>query len=125
MCLITKARHEPFQRHTPDAIDHSIAAHRRYDPTDLDRRQLFAGPGPAAVLYRRPAAVLQHLPEDVVQVARDGRERVFRAAEHLELGIRIRVRDRVSVDETVESTNQTTRERENARSVQNNWHISQ
>lgn len=51
--------------------------------SNLDRRQLLAGPGAATVLDSSPAAVLQHLPQNVVKVARDGRERVIRAAEHL------------------------------------------
>lgn len=53
-----------------------------YEPY-LHRRQFLAGSGAATVLYRSPAAVFQHLPQDVVQVARDSGERVVRPAEHL------------------------------------------
>ena len=49
----------------------------------LDRGKLLAGPRKAAVLHRGPAAVLEHLPHHVVQVAWHGREGIFLSPEHL------------------------------------------
>ena len=50
----------------------------------LDRRQILPGSRASAMLHSCPAAVLQHLPKNVIEMARHGGEGVLLAAEHLQ-----------------------------------------